>query len=231
VLQQFPDIYKVKCFNSISSRDDAIRPGQVLIVVIPEYAADSGMSCAHTMISAQKLKQIRDYVGKLSSEFVSIEVRNPQYEQIQVRCTVKFADTNCEGVNINRLNQQVSDYICPWKATGYRARFDWSIRQQDIESFIRNLNYVEYVTNFSMLHITTDNAGNYSLSDTATGDRGHQAVIRPRYPWSLALPAEKHFIETMPISRSIDAEITGVDELAVGSTFIINGSSGNGEEK
>ncbi len=231
ILEQFPGIYKVKCFNSVSSKDAAIRPGHVLIVVVPNSETVASINCSHSMINTQQLNQIRDYVKNLCSEFVNIEVRNPVYEQVQVRCTVKFVDAISEGVNINRLNQQISDYMCPWKPAGYKARFGWSIRQQDIESYIRSLGYIEYVTNFSMLHITVDNDGSYRLFDTAKGEQDHEAVIRPRYPWSLALPAEKHFIESIPSARSISAEVTGVDELAVGSTFIISGSSGNGEEE
>mgnify|MGYP001818770022 CR=1 FL=1 len=231
ILQQFPAIYKVKCFNSVSSKDTRIRPGHVLIVVVPNSETVVSKSCSRSMINAQQLSQIREYVNKLCSEFVNIEVRNPVYEQVQVRCTVKFVDAISEGVNINRLNQQISDYMCPWKPEGYQARFGWNIRQQDIESYIRSLGYVEYVTNFSMLHITIDNDGSYHLFDTAKGGQDHKAVISPHYPWSLALPAEKHFIETIPSARSIAAEVTGVDELAVGSTFIISGSSGNGKEE
>lgn len=233
VLEQFPGVYKVKCFNSVSSKGAAIirRPGHVLIVVVPNSEAAASKKCSHSMINVQQLEQIRVYVKNLCSEFVNIEVRNPVYEHVQVRCMVKFADAISEGVNISRLNRQISDYMCPWKQAGYKARFGWSIRQQDIESYIRSLGYIEYVTNFSMLHITVDNEGRYHLFDTAKDERVHEAVIRPRYPWSLALPAEKHFIESIQSARSINPEVTGVDELAVGSTFIISGSSGNGEEE
>mgnify|MGYP001812422000 FL=1 len=231
ILEQFPEIYKVKCFNSVSSKDISISPGHVLIVVVPNSETVTSKDCSHSMINAQQLNQIRDYVENLCSEFVTIEVRNPVYEQVQVRCTVKFVDTISEGVNINCLNQQISDYMCPWKPAGYQARFGWIIRQRDIESYIRSLGYIEYVTNFSMLHITVDNDGSYHLFDTAKDMQDHEAVISPHYPWSLALPAEKHFIESITSARSIVAEVTGVDELAVGSTFIISGSSGNGKEE
>lgn len=229
ILERFPEIIKVKCFNSMSSTEDRIKPGQVLIVVVPGAGLQSGASCAHEMIDSRKLGEIKTYVKMRCSEFAQIEVRNPQYELVQVRCTVKFIDAVREGDYVKRLNQDISDYICPWKSGGYRTRFGWSIRQQDIESHIFELGYVETVTNFSMLHITVDNDGDYSLLDTANEKLNPKAVIKPRYPWSLALPVEQHFIETMQVSKSIDAEITGIDELAVGGTFIIVGSSENGE--
>jgi len=231
VLEQFPDIYKVKCFSNISAKEESIKPGSVLIVVVPTSRAKQDDICAKVMVGADRLDQIRSFVKNISSHFADIEVRNPVYEEIQVRCSVKFVDGISDGINMNRLNGAISRYICPWNKGGYKARFGWSIRQKDIESYIRSLNYVDFVTNFSMLHITMDRDGRYSLFDTAKDTGNNEVIIRPRYPWSLAIPVKKHFIETIRASRSIKAEITGVDELEVGSTFIISGNSGYGEEK
>ena len=233
ILQKYPDILKVKCFSHMSSIDDDIKPGQILIVVIPNTQTTD---CSYRLANAQQLKDIKSYVKGLCSPFVKLEIRNPLYEQIQVRCTVKFSDTISDGSNVQRLNQQISDYICPWKPGGYRAKFGWSIRQQDIESFIRNLSYIEFMTNFSMLHITQDRFGKYSLFDTVSDndpatENHNRQVIYPRYPWSLAMPADTHFIESMLREKSITANKTGIDELAIGGTFIISGQNKNGEEK
>jgi hypothetical protein len=82
-----------------------------------------------------------------------------------------------------------------------------------------------------MLHITLDKDGKYSLFDTARDDSDNGVVIEPNYPWSLAIPVRRHFVETIKTARSIRAEITGIDELEVGSTFIISGNRGYGEKK
>ncbi len=229
ILERFPEIIKAKCFNSTSGREDRIKPGQVLIAVVPDLRPRAGESCTPEMIDARKLEQIEAYVKSRSSAFAEIKVRNPQYERVQVRCKVKFVDRARAGIQIERLNQDITNYICPWNPGGYRPRFGWSIRRQDIESNILNLGYVDTVTDFSMLHITVDNDGYYSLFDTARGAQTVEAVIEPRYPWGLAIPMEKHFIETTQSRVPIEAEMTGVDELAVGSTFIVVGSSENGE--
>lgn len=222
VLEQFPEIEKVKCFNSTSSREDAIIPGRVLIVVVPGGSKLAG-ACARAKVSIRKLDQIGAYLKTLSPEFVQIEVRNPLYERVQVRCRVKFIDTASAGVNLNRLNQHISDYICPWKAPGYEARFGWRIRQRDVESYIRDLDYIEFVTDFSMLHITVDNHGNYRLHDSASGEQNRDATIKPRYPWSLAIPEDQHYIEISPGMEPKTAELTTYGELAIGSTLIISG--------
>ena len=229
VLEQFPEIEKVKCFNSTSSKENAIIPGRVLIVVVPGGRKLAGRTCARAKVSIRKLDQIGTYLKTLSPEFVQIEVRNPLYERVQVRCRVKFVDTASAGVNLDRLNQHISDYICPWKTPGYEARFGWRIRQRDIESYIRNLDYIEYVTDFSMLHITVDNDGKYNLDDSACGEQNRDATIEPCYPWSLAIPEDQHYIEITPVMEPVKAQVTGYGELAIDSTLIISGSNSYGE--
>ena len=229
ILEHFPKIIKVKCFNSMSSTEDRIKPGQVLIVVVPDTGPVSGKRCVGELIDSRNLEKIKIFVENRCSAFAQIEVRNPQYEQVQVRCAVKFINILRQGEYIKKLNQDISDYICPWKPGGHTVQFGWSIRQQDIESHILELDYVESVTDFSMLHITVDNNRDYGLLDTANEAQHPKAVIEPQYPWSLAIPMEQHYIKSRPDSEFIKAEITGVDELAIGSTFIIVGSSENGE--
>ncbi|MCF6324582.1 MAG: baseplate J/gp47 family protein [Gammaproteobacteria bacterium] len=224
VLERFPAIYKVKCFPNTVCYDDAPHPGNILVVVVPEIklkqAADR--TCERGMVNSAELVRVRTFIQKLVSPFVTVEVRNPAYERIQVRCTVKFAgDINAGGLYINQLNQALSDYICPWCDTGYQAKFGWVIRADDIESYIRELDYVDFVTNFSMLHITDEANEKHTLKDTAKQDNRHDAMIEPRYPWSLAVPMRRHFIETATSVEPVEAKPTGVNELEIGRTFII----------
>jgi len=142
-----------------------------------------------------------------------------------VRCSVKFAgDISAGGLYINRLNRAINDYICPWCDVGYSARFGWTIRADDIESYIRELDYVEFVTNFSMLHIAAERDEKFALDDSAKLDSRHEALIKPHYPWSLAVPMKEHFIETTATVEPIRAQLTGVNELEIGTTFIIGGN-------
>ncbi len=231
ILARFHNVAKVKCLSNMVSTQLAPKPGHVLLVVVPRAQENPGDTCARAMLSAVELSEIRSFIQQKTSPFVQIEVRNPAYEEVQVRCTVKFVGGASGGAYINRLDQEVSDYICPWQRVGYKARFGWTIRQKDVESYIRGLEYVEFVTNFSMLHITVDAEGNHSLCDTAKQAHDKEVMIRPRFPWSLAIPARHHFIETMQQAHFIEAEVTGVDELEVGTTFILSGNSDNGEEE
>lgn len=235
ILQQFPSVFKVKCFPGMSGTGSYPAPGHLLIVVVPYLRKEERQGCPRAMMNSIELGRIRRFVQSLASPFATIEVRNPAYEQVQVRCSVKFRHDAMGGHNINRLERAIADYLCPWERIGYKARFGWSIRQKDVESYIRGLEYVEHVTNFSMLHITETGSGGYHLFDSArenssrarrsSGESNREALIQCRYPWSLAIPAKHQFIEMIETSSPIAAGVTGVSELEIGGTFIISGNS------
>jgi hypothetical protein len=192
------------------------------------------------MVDVLQLKEIRRFVKEVSSPFVEVEVRNPLYERVQVRCKVRFLDDANPGFHLRRLNREVSDFLCPWVAFGYRARFGWMINRDEVEGFIRGRDYVSFVTDFSMLHITEYEDFRYWLHDTVSreSDNGSARVterrggldyrsgdqVRWQYPWSLAVPMERHFIEAVRVTRSIKPEAAGIGELDVGGTFIISGT-------
>lgn len=226
LLEKFPDIEKVKCFPSTSSRGPVNRAGSVLVVVVPSQKLMSASACRKLHLDQGKLFQIKSYLKNKTSPFVKIEVINPVYEMVQIRCKVKFKRNEMSGGYHKQLDQALSEFICPWSSRGYNGRFGWSFRKKDVESYIRSLEYVDYVTEVSMLHITTQDGMQYCMTDTAK--QTESVAVSPQYPWSLPIPAERHFIETTNEVRGRVADITGINELEVGSTFIIDGGCSNG---
>jgi len=247
VMERFPEIFKVKCFDGLvpaefhpEEIESEPRPGHILIVVVPAIGDSGSPECRRPMLDVLQLNKICRFIRQIASPFVEIEVRNPLYERVQVRCKAKFVDATNAGFYIRKLNADVSGFLCPWIPLGYRARFGWMISREEVEGFIRSRNYVEYVTHFSMLHITEDDEDLYTLADTVS--RNAQAgngdfsdhlngpvlrrvnQVRWRYPWSLAVPMERHFIEALRERGTIEPEPAGVGELDIGGTFIIGGT-------
>ncbi len=244
VMEHFPDVFKIKCFNHMNSSDEKVRPGHLLVVVVPYLNSSAHEGCSAPLMNAVELDRVGAFIRQLASPFAVIEVRNPVYERIQIRCTVKFSNPQQSGLSSSRLDRDISNYICPWKKIGYQAKFGWTVRREDVEAYVRSLDYVDFVTNFSMLHITQERDDRFTLGDTAhslqdqepDGDAEWSPLlgvdnddrITPRYPWSLAVPTRHHFIETINSIRDIDAEPTGIGELEIGTTFIINGIHSRG---
>ena len=231
ILDNFPSVAKVKCFPNRCSSKNSPTPGHVLLVVVPRVDSRETPLSSREMVSSVELSHIREFLHRHTSSFVKLEVRNPVYEQIQIRCTVKFTASMSSAAWGNRLDRDISEYLSPWRQAGNRSGFGWAIRKKDIESYTRELEYIEYVTNFSMLHITTDAEGDFFLGDTARKKTGNEMIITPRYPWSLPIPTEHHAIETTRVMAGIKANVTGVNELEIGSTFIISGNDGHGEKE
>lgn len=223
ILNQFPQIYKVKCFaNMRMDRMSKICPGHLLIIPIPHLNWMDGQNFK-PHFDGYLIDCILNFVKDLAPAFAEICVENPVYEEIQVRCAVHFREGCHQGYHHNILNQALCDYLSPWSSLGNNVHFGWSINEQDIKSFIHNLDYIEHVTDFSLLRIAPREQGLYVLDDTAAPviEGTVTGRILPSFWWSTAIPIEHHYIVSIDENAHIGAQVTGYDELEVGSTFII----------
>ncbi|MCI3207993.1 MULTISPECIES: hypothetical protein [Pandoraea] len=240
ILEAFPEVYKVKCFANLSTKQgphDCVRPGQALIVPLPYWPAVKDVE-QMPMLDGNVIRQIAEFANALSSPWADVSVENPVYERIQVRCKVRFTDRAGNGFYLAQLNAAISRYLTPWQDdVGYRTHFGWCIRQHDIEAYIGSLPYVQYVSGFSMLRIATVASGaeaaelaatdmqTFTLSDTArrTGDAtGPQTDIVPLYPWSIAIPVAHHAIDAVDDDKDYEGVPTTLSQLEIGTTFIIS---------
>ncbi len=71
------------------------------------------------------------------------------------------------------LNRDLNSYLNPFIPLGYELDFGKQIKRDDIYSYIYNQNYVRFVTELSLLKVTRNENGFYSLEDTVSkeGDR------------------------------------------------------------
>lgn len=224
VLAEFSEVFKVKCFANMTSSDKRPQPGKLMVVVVPYLRGELTQRAFSAQMNRRQLAAITHYLQTLSSSFSQLEVRNPVYERIQVRCAVKFASEGRDGFYVRQLNGAISDYLSPWSEVGYRVRFGWAIRCEEVISYLRGLPYVESVTDFSMLHLTQCGEHLYHLGDTVLKARS-EVDIEPEHPWSLAIPFQRHAIEVVDSLKPIKAKVTGVNEMEIGSTFIITGKT------
>lgn len=239
VLERFAGVYKVKCFTAaeLGEHGALCAPGQVRVVVVPAVRRNEPQdSTLGPRMNAIDLQRIAEFLRGLASPFARIEVRNAAYERVQVRCTVKLARGVAVGRTVRQLNQAIVEYLSPWHDIGYQARFDWVVRSEDIETRLREIDGVEFVTRLSLLHIAADEQGVYTLGDTARmatakaidADTVPGTRLRPKWAWSLALPMRQHLIATAEHYGDPRPEPTGISRLAIGSTFIVGGAGANG---
>ncbi len=231
IFQHFPSVLKVKCFPSMIARagyETLDAPGHVSIVVLTDaggHHADAGagtMQHLKPMASQLLLREIRDYVVQLNSAFAEVTVRNASYEEIQIRCAVRFTPGIGEGQAIEQLNRALTDYLSPWTdAGGFGGQFGWILRRYDLETYIRNLDYIDFVTGVAMLRVAAGEATNtHVLFDSGTGLQVADQ-LQYTYPWGIAVPMQSHVIQVIRDATPLAAEPVGVSSLAIGTTFVI----------
>lgn len=236
ILEHFTDIYKVKCLPHMSS-DKSINPGSVLIAVIGTVDKNNLRIDYEPMVNNSTLHKIKLFVSQIASGFVNVEVRNPVFERVQVRCAVKFVKGLDAGFFIEQLNNAIINHITPWQTAGdNEPGFGKVIKCSDVLSFIQSLDFVDYATDFSMLQISRDTEFKYRLYDTAVKIQSvtieesleeaelrlERKTLQPADPWGILISAERHAIEVINEIKETEAFKTGIDELVVGETFIIN---------
>ncbi len=233
ILEQFPQVYKVKCFSHLSSEQHPqrrIQPGHLLIVPIP-HLNQGGHGNQKPNLSGHLIHEIQQYIQQFAAADVSISVENPVYEEVQVRCTVKLktpfgsarVNSQMSGRYIEQINQAICEYLSPWNQRGLNQHFGWSVQQHNVVSFLHDLDYIEEVTGVSLLQVSP--LGDVSdlrfvLKDNAKAER-QQKDLSPSYPWSIAVPMQEHWIVVADQFEQKPAKAIGINELKVGSTFII----------
>jgi hypothetical protein len=167
------------------------------------------------------LQEIQAFARSLASPFARIEVRNPDYEQIQIRCSVTCS-TRAAGDQLQALNRAITDYLSPWQPAGYEVGFGWRIRGYDLEAYIRELPYIDFVTNFSMLRVAERGPDRFLLDDTVSEAGEQLQEIGPVYPWSIAVPFRRHAIKLVDAMVPVQAFRAGIGEIEIGSNLILS---------
>ncbi|MDF2177187.1 hypothetical protein P2G88_02875 [Aliiglaciecola sp. CAU 1673] len=220
VLQAFPQLHKVKCFPNLKSGSTASHPGYLVLALVPKQGQCNHQDCARLGTGVELLQAVKDFVSALASPFAHIEVILPGFEQLQIRCAVKLQQALTQGNYLEQLNQTINQYLCPWQTEGPSGRFAAQIRPDAIKAHIQEQAYVDYVTDFSILHISQSAVHYYHLDDTARNS-DIRSPIRPRFPWNLLMPSSQHALSYIDHRHSIEAQPTGIGELEIGRTFIL----------
>ncbi len=167
VLEQFPQVCKLKCFAAGELPDSP--PGRVVVAVVaaPErFNREAGR--LYPRLTAIELSEIADLLRGLASPFASLVVRNAAQERVQVHCRVSLRPGVPVGATLQAMDRSIFDFLSPWCAGGLQPRFGWVVRAEDIEARLRTqVPGVEFITGVSMLHIAESDGGYHALGDTA----------------------------------------------------------------
>ncbi|MFN6944061.1 MAG: baseplate J/gp47 family protein [Cytophagaceae bacterium] len=219
ILDKFSEIYKATCLPNMTSKK-LEAPGSVLIVVTPHR--HNAVNPNEPLASSELLYKVKSHLSGLASPFARLEVRNPTYERIKIICAVKFTDGYNYGFFIQKLNEQINEYLSGRIASSFNG-FDLGgiVNSSDILTYMRTLPYVDFITKFSMIQTAKDFNGQYVLLDTAR-DGEEKASLKATKPWSVLVPAEEHQITVLVDKLEQHSLQAGIDYLELGNDFIID---------
>lgn len=230
VLERFDFIHQVKCFpaQTLSIHDGQAQkaPGQLLLVVIPPYQSTQTEQLVEPpeMISAVQLNAIKDYLEPMAADGIGIHICNPNYEYLQVRCSVLFSEGYQDKNPHHALNSALIEYLSSWGNCGPNKQFEWAYYEDEIAAFIHSLPYIDFVTNLSLLKVTNLKEEYYLRTDSVLENQSSRVnrAIEPKYPWCVAIPVAYHGIQILNQKEQLDAKATGYSELEIGSNLILS---------
>ncbi len=156
VLQDFPQLHKVKCLNhtkKYSTSVDELAPGNVTLVVIPKIK-DSGSEYRLKPKVSQNIKDlIKAYLLPKKPMHAELEVANPIYEEVEFKFDVRFHDGYDYNYYSTQIIEDIKAYISPWiLEEEVDLTFGASIYKYEVINFLENLTYVDYLEDFIMSH-------------------------------------------------------------------------------
>ena len=190
ILQQFPQIHKVKCLSH-SCVNSFLAPGEILLIVIPDIVNKNVFDIYQPRVSKALLNEIQNHINKLNSFFVNAVVQNPDYEPVTVELNVKFYDGFDESYYLKRLKEDITRLLSPWAfEKSAEIRFGATLHRSEVINWVEELNYVDYVTDVK-LH---------------KGDNIGLKSVTPNDPKSILVSAKQHFVSTKVKSCTVNIE-------------------------
>ena len=152
VLEEFPDIYKIKCLNH-SSLTQSHSPGHVTLVVIPNLQNREEEQKLRPQASINTLQDIHEYVSAHINPFVKLEVTNPVFEEIRLDFGVSFREGYDDGFYLTQIQQDIIRHLTPWAYSGGKdIAFEGKLHASSLLDFVEELEYVDFLTCFKMYH-------------------------------------------------------------------------------
>lgn len=230
VLENFPEIMMVKCFNTEIEDYEVVEGTNLHVVLIPKESRNNHPFKDVPRVSLLTLFDVKSFLDKLISPFITIEVGNPIYERVKVVCEVVLTDKAKEdsGNYLRKLTKEINNYIAPWLYDKYDDfKIGNRIYKSDLLLFIKTRPYIEYVTGFSLIHFykerqPSDGVMISKMTDSAVNDIKY---IECSSPASLFVPSEFHILKVSEKPVHTTARQLGIENFIIGEELLIEDSA------
>ncbi|WP_372650881.1 hypothetical protein, partial [Draconibacterium sp.] len=191
VLQEFPEIHKVKCLNHTSTKVEKgkrktsyLAPGNVVLVVIPDIVNRNVFDIYKPRVSKATLNRIQNLIKKLNSPLISANVINPEYEEVRVDLKVQFHEGFDEVYYKTVLKEDLTRLLSPWAFDSKALiQFGLSLHKSIVIDYVEKLKYVDFVSDLKLFQ-----------TNAATGKETEVKIARPNSPEAILVSSKRHDI-------------------------------------
>lgn len=187
ILQEFNDIYRVKCLNHTrklkkKDEDSFIAPGYVTIVVVPDTVDKNMFNIYQPRVSTAYLNEIQAYISQLTSLHVKTEVINPKYEEVHIEISVKFHDGYDRSLYEKELDIDLKKLLSPWAFDETKhVEFGLTLHRSVVIDYVERLEYVDYISDLKMKIDNND----------------FDKDLKPSSPKAILVSAEQHKVTSI----------------------------------
>lgn len=179
ILQEFPEIYKVKCLNH-TSETSFTAAGHVTLIVVPDTVNKNVFDMYQPRVSKATLNSVMNYINSLNTLHVNAEVINPNYEEITIGLEVSFYEGYDENYYTEQLKTDITKFLSPWAFDETKeVTFGIMLHKSILIDYLEKLPYVDYLQNVTM-----------------NGD-AKVYKIEPSNPKSILVSAKTHNVSTV----------------------------------
>ena len=174
------------------------------------------------MLSIDEMNQIKNYLNQYISPFVKIEFVNAIFEELWVKCKLKFKNVSV-GNGIQKFNQDFFEFICSWSFSYNQntQSIPKRIKKIDIIKFVKEREYIEFVTGISFIHLSRNAENKISVYDSAVMENDHEEYIYIGTNRSVFVPRNAHNLEIIQRNDYHAPEPTDFNELLIGGSFAL----------
>ncbi len=219
VLEQFPEVYKVKCIPA------AQEPGVVNVIIIPDLRKARLFDAFKPMAPASLLLAVKTYLVARASQFAEIRVRNARYLAVRVRIAVRFRDAGNELFFVTELETEIKRFLSPWAYDeGRDVVLGGKIYANSVVDFVERLEYVDYVAQVR-LFLYDDDGKSIPLPADAmrpSDEDGYLAgdQVEADAPDAVLVTAVSHDIDVLGENfYSEDQPMNGIGYMKIGLDF------------
>jgi hypothetical protein len=201
VLEAFPEIYKVKCLNHTQIEDgiyNEVKPGHVSIITIPLLQNRNETDPLKPYTQQSTLTNIENFLSKLTSCFVTLHVRQPQFEEVRLEFSLKLLNQYKDFTFYsNQLKKEITQFLSPWAFGGSSTiDFGGKVYKSVLINFIEERYYVDSITKVKIF-VTVDGIESADMDEIA-GSTARSILV--------SVPESKHSIEPLTEKETTTSE-------------------------